>query len=73
MTNDSISSLRSQLDGAAKTGQPRDDASERLFDRDHHIRCGNDPTAPSKPKSRDVALEPVGKAYAANSGRINIS
>ncbi|MGA8157305.1 MAG: hypothetical protein WB822_14070 [Rhodoplanes sp.] len=32
MTNDGISSLRFQLDGAAKTGQPRDDASERLFD-----------------------------------------
>jgi len=32
MTNDSISSPRFQLDGAAKTGQPRDDADERLFD-----------------------------------------
>jgi putative transposase len=32
MTNDSISSPRFQLDGATKTGQPRDDADERLFD-----------------------------------------
>ena len=32
MTNDSISSPRFQLDGAAKMGQPRDDADERLFD-----------------------------------------
>jgi hypothetical protein len=29
MTNDNISSSRFQLDGAAKTGQPRDDADER--------------------------------------------
>jgi transposase-like protein len=32
MTNDSISSPRFQPDGATKTGQPRDDADERLFD-----------------------------------------
>jgi len=32
MTNDSISSPRFQFDGATKTGQPRDDADERLFD-----------------------------------------
>ena len=33
MTNDSISSPRIfELDGAARTGQPRDDADERLFD-----------------------------------------
>jgi len=32
MTNDSISSPRFQLDGAANMGQPRDDADERLFD-----------------------------------------
>ena len=32
MMNDSISSPRFQLDGAAKTAEPRDDADERIFD-----------------------------------------
>ena len=32
MTTDSIDTTGFQLDGAAKTGQPRDDADKRLFD-----------------------------------------
>ena len=63
MTNDSISSLRSQLDGAAKTGQPRDDASERLFDRDHHptLTCAvqrRDFPVGDRP-TRQLSLRPV--------------
>lgn len=33
MTNDSIFSPRFQLDGAARTRQPRDDADEDVFDK----------------------------------------